>query len=377
MVEQGQYLATVGNCISCHTRPGGAPFSGGRPFATSLGTLYSSNITSDPGTGIGKWSVTDLRRAMHEGIAADGYRLFPAFPYPAFTKVSIRDIDAIYSYLRTLAPVHYSPPANDFVFTQRWGLAVWNELFFKGGRFEADPKQSTQWNRGAYLVEGLGHCSVCHSPRNSFLAEVPSRKYSGGHFENEVATGNARSWSGVNLTSARSGLAAWTKTQLEQYLKSGFSTRAGTFGPMNEVIINSSRYLTREDVSAMALYLKSLPPIVLVGAQVSPDSVKAGAALYEEHCAECHLASGRGGMFTGPPLAGSAVVQAEGPESLINIILYGAQPPEEISLGSWETMKPYKDVLSDTDIADVSNFVRGSWGNEAPMVAPRDVAAQR
>jgi mono/diheme cytochrome c family protein len=376
-IARGEYLAAAGNCVSCHSRSGGAPFSGGRPFTTAFGTIYSSNITPDVETGIGKWTMTDLRRAMFEGIAAGGYRLFPAFPYTSFTKVSPQDVDAIYAYLRTLTPVRYSPPANGIVFRQRWGLSLWNALFFNAGRFEPDSKQSAEWNRGAYLVEGLGHCGACHSPRNAFMAEISSEAYAGGQLQAAVTAGVTRRWSGVNLTTAKTGLAAWSLRQLEQYLKSGFSTRAGAFGPMNEVIVNSLRNLRDEDIHAIASYLKSLPPKGTSHANVAADAARTGAAIYKEHCEECHLVSGRGGMLSGPPLAGSAVVQADDPASLINTILYGPEAPKEISFGFWETMKFYNDVLTDADIASICNFVRSSWGNAAPAVTARDAAGQR
>ncbi len=376
-LERGKYLTDAGNCMSCHTRPGGAPFSGGVPFATKMGTIYSSNITPDEDTGIGKWQIEDLRRAMHDGIGAGGRRLFPAFPYTSFTKVSDADIDAIYAYLRTLQPVRYTPPANDFLFRQRWGMMFWNLLFFRSGRFEPDAKQSPEWNRGAYLVEGLGHCDACHSPRNIFMAEKARQAYSGGTFPEKVTGRHIRSWSAVNLTSSKTGLAAWSMDNLAKYLKTGFSPRAGTFGPMNDVIDNSLKNLSPEDIHAMAVYLKSLPPLESSEAVPPEAAVKAGAEIYRDHCEECHMSSGRGGIFNAPPLAGSAVVQANDPASLINILLYGPDEPKDISFGAWETMKPYKDVLSDAEIAAVSNYIRGSWKNRGSAVMPADVARQR
>src|SRR5665213_1360308 len=288
-LERGKYLADAGNCVSCHTRPSGARFSGGVPFTTKLGTIYSSNITPDRETGIGRWNVDDLRRAMHDGIAAGGSRLFPAFPYTSFTKVSDADIGAIYAYLRTLQPVRYSPPANGVLFRQRWGMMFWNLMFFKSGRFEPDAKQSEEWNRGAYLVEGLGHCDACHSPRNVFMAEKTSHAYSGGNLQDKVTGGAIRRWSAVNLTSPRTGLAAWSVDNLAKYLKTGFSLRAGVFGPMNDVIDKSLKNLSVEDVHAMAIYLKSLPPQDSSEAALPEAAVKAGAVLYGDHCEECHM----------------------------------------------------------------------------------------
>lgn len=378
LIERGQYLATTANCAACHTRPSGAPFAGGVPFVTPLGTLYSTNITPDPETGIGRWSGEDLRRAMHEGIAPGGRRLFPAFPYPSFTRVSDEDVDAIYAYLRSLEPQHYTPPSNGILFRLRWPMAIWNRLFFKPARFRSDPSKSEQWNRGAYLVEGLGHCGACHTPRNAFLAEREAQAVSGGVIQGNVVGGGLRQWSAVNLTPAQDGTAAWSVDDLANYLKLGFSRRGGTFGPMNEVIVNSLSRLSAEDVRAMAVYIKSLPPRES-STSTAPraEEIALGQPIYKKHCETCHAASGRGGMFTGPPLAGSTIVLSENPASLINVIIYGADVPKGIQTGSWETMKPFRDVLSDTDIAAVANFVRGSWNNRAPAVSPSEVNRQR
>jgi mono/diheme cytochrome c family protein len=376
-ISRGKYLADAGNCISCHTQPGAMPFTGGVRFETPFGTLFSSNITPDPLTGIGAWKADDLRRAMHEGVAVGGHRLFPAFPYPSFTKVTDADIDAIYAYMRSVKAVSYTPPSSSFVFSQRWGMASWNALFFSEGRFKPDAMQSAEWNRGAYLVEGLGHCGACHTPRNLLMAEKSDKGYSGGSLQDEVVPGKSRRWSAVNLTSAKSGLNAWSVNDLAKYLQTGFSARGGTFGPMNAVIVNSTKKLTAEDVRAMAVYLKSLPAQEANNDGVTPEQVSAGAAIYKDRCEKCHATSGRGGMFSGPPLAGSAVVQAEDPASLINVILYGPETPVDVVFGSWERMQPYMNVLNDSEVAAVSNYIRGSWGNRAAAVKAAEVAQQR
>ena len=210
------------------------------------------------------------------------------------------------------------------------------------------------------------------------MAEIPERAYGGAIIWNEVEPGKYRRWSAVNITPARGGLGAWSQDDLAAYLGTGFSLRAGTFGPMNKVIVHSLMHLAESDIDAMALYLKELPAIVEhEGPGVPPELVAAGEPVYQEHCAECHRRSGRGGIFHGPPLAGSAIVQSNSPHSLINIILYGADMPDEVSFGAWETMRPYRDRLTDEEIAAVSNFVRGSWGNLAPPVDANDVARQR
>jgi mono/diheme cytochrome c family protein len=373
----GKYLTEAANCVSCHTRPDGAKFAGGVPFTTKFGTIYSPNITTDLDTGIGRWTLADLRRAMHEGIAAAGYRLFPAFPYTDFTKISDADADAIYAYLRTIAPVRYSPPANGFLFSQRWAMRFWNALFFTPGRFAPEPTKSSEWNRGAYLVGGLGHCGSCHSPRNWFMAAIASEAYAGGSILDRVSADKNRRWSAVNLTSAKSGLLSWSQNNLVRYLGTGVSPRAGTFGPMNEVITNSLRHLSADDLSAMAIYLKSLPAREPADSKASPEGSQPSAAAYRDHCEKCHLVSGRGGMFNGPPLAGSAVVQTEDPASLINIVLLGSDTPPDVALGAWETMKPNANTLTDREVAAICNYVRSAWGNNGRLVTEADVAAQR
>ena len=377
-IDRGKYLATAGNCISCHTRPGGLPFTGGRAFVTPFGTIYSTNITPDNTTGIGKWKAADLRRAMHEGMAPEGRPLFPAFPYTSYTKVTDADVNDIYAYLRSLKPERYTPPENSILFRQRWPMTLWNAFFFESARFTPDTSKTDEWNRGAYLVDGLGHCGACHTPRNVFMAEVASRAYTGGSgIMEEVAKDKLRPWSGVNLTSAKEGLAAWSVGDLTKYLKTGFSARAGTYGPMNDVIVNSLREMTPEDVRAMAVYIKSLPAHESATAVVTADQAKSGEAIYKSRCEKCHMSSGRGGMFTAPPLSGSAVVQTDDPASLINTILFGPTIPKEVSLGAWETMKAYRDILNDAETAQLANYLRGSWGNRGRPVTPSDVARQR
>jgi alcohol dehydrogenase (quinone), cytochrome c subunit len=379
VLRQGRYLATAANCISCHTRPGGPPFAGGLAFQTPLGTIYSSNITPDFESGIGKWSEADLIRAMHEGIAPDGHRLYPAFPYTSFTKVTDADVQAIYAYLRTLRPVRYTPPSNDIAFNQRWTMIVWNALFFKPGRYTRTAAQSAEWNRGAYLSEGLGHCGACHTPRNLSMAEIADRAFAGGDLQDKVTDNRIRRWSAVNLTPSSTGLGSWSVGDIARYLQTGFSQHGGAFGPMNDVISNSTRYLSMNDLHAVATFIKSLPPQEsLVEPKPSADQLKSGEAIYRDRCEKCHLTSGRGGLFNGPRLAGSAVVQAVDPASLVNVILYGAQgPPVLGAFGGWETMNSYANILSDEQIAALCNYVRNTWGNRGNLVTASDVGKQR
>jgi len=259
----------------------------------------------------------------------------------------------------------------------RWPLALWNSLYFRPGRYAVNPVRSAEWNRGAYLVEGPGHCGACHTPRNLLLAERDDSFLHGGTLQVALDKDHARRWSAVDLTPSARGLRSWSVAELTKYFQTGVSTRAGTFGPMNEVIANSLSGLTASDLNAMAVYLKSLPPRAYVEEAVAPGLVSEGAPIYKARCQKCHGSSGRGGMFSGPPVAGSAVVQAEDPASLINIILHGSDAPKALASGSWETMPAYADVLDDAQIAAVSNFLRGSWGNRGEAVSSASVHAQR
>jgi mono/diheme cytochrome c family protein len=382
-VEQGHYLVQAANCISCHTAPGGAPFAGGQAFQTTyrfLGNIYSSNITPDRDTGLGAWTENDFIQAMRLGIAPHGRHLFPAFPYTSFTKLTDTDLKAIYAYLRTVPVVHARPPDNSFWFRQRWVMALWNGLFFKPGEFAPQATQSDVWNRGDYLVEALGHCGACHTPRNLLLAESTQAPLTGGIQVSEVESGKNRIWSAPNLTSAESGLAKWSAEDLRKYLKTGHSRRAGILGPMNEVIANSLRYLTDADLLAMVTFIKSAPANGDSPQQtLSVDAQAAGQALYDKHCEECHLSTGRGGFRKAPPVSNSAIVQARNAASLVNVILYGATPAADIpaAFDTWEEMPGFKNKMTDAEVALLANFLRATWGNRGGRVSANFVAAQR
>jgi mono/diheme cytochrome c family protein len=384
LVERGRYLATAGNCISCHTRPGGAPFAGGLPFVTPFGTLYSTNITAHPETGIGQWSQEQFVLALREGLRPDGQHLYPAFPYTAFTRISDEDAAALFAYFRTVAPVNYRAPDNElgFPYNQRWLLAAWKMLYFEEGRFVPEAAQSAEWNRGAYLTQGLGHCSSCHTPRNFLGAEDMERAFTGGS-HSHTSHGRTLDWSATNLTSAPSGLGAWSTEDLVSYLKHGMSPQAGVFGPMNEVVLNSTRHLEERDLRAMAVYLKSLPAQEPpAGPPPSAETMRAGEVLYTIHCGTCHLPTGLGSDTTGPPMVGSSVTLAADPASLINITLHGPDlpgesPSPEWQARRWQMMEPYGAKLSDEEVAVLLTFVRNAWGNRASAVDAKQVGRQR
>lgn len=379
----GKYVAAAGNCISCHTKEGGEPFAGGVAFKTDFGTIYSTNITPDPNAGIGNWTQEQFNRAMREGLDDEGKHLYPAFPYTAFTKVSDEDLVDLFAYMKSVAPSSYAPPANEmgFPFNQRGLMAVWNTLFFEPTRFTPDAKQSAEWNRGAYLVEGLGHCGACHTPRNFLGAEKADQALAGGTYQDKIPGGEIRPWYAVNLTSASTGLKAWTQEDIFTYLKTGHGTRVGSYGPMNEVITNSTRNLTDDDVQAMATYIKALPPIENGGKQTLDDKAqRAGETLYTIHCGTCHLPTGLGsvpGSELGASLVGSAVVQGNDPSTLINVILYGTEVVSPAPAKGWKNMKAFGNLLEDEDVATLANYLRTSWGNQGSAVTASQVAKQR
>lgn len=377
-VERGRYVATAGNCVSCHTRANGPAYAGGVAFETPMGVIYSTNITPDDETGIGRWSAEDFRRAMHEGVAPGGRRLFPAFPFTSFTKVSDADIADLYAFLRTLKRERAPEFDNGVLFSMRWPMAVWNGMQFQPGRFEPRADRTPAWNRGAYLVEGLLHCGACHSPRNWMLAERSDSPLQGGVLRADVGNGSTRTWSAVDLTSGDRGLSSWSEQDLVRYLQRGVSPKAGTFGPMNEVILNSTRFLRPDDLAAVAAYVKSIhkdpPPAPNL---VAAGEAALGGAIYKDRCAKCHGPAGRGSLFSGPPLAGSAIVQSDDASSLINVILHGPKLAPDVSYGQWETMGDYADRLDDAQIATLINYLRGTWGNRAPSVDESHVRRQR
>lgn len=382
--DRGAYLTAVGNCVSCHTREDGPAMAGGLEFETPFGTIYSTNITPDAQTGIGDWSLEEFTAAMREGERPDGSHLYPVFPYTAFTKVSDEDIAAIYEHLQTMEPVSYAPPDNDlgFPYNQRWGLGVWKSAFFDEGRYEPDPEQSEEWNRGAYLVEGLGHCAMCHSPRNAAGGVDGDLLMTGGVYMERVE-GKLSAWSAPNLTSADNGLGQWSHEDIADYLKLGFSERSGVFGPMNNVVVNSTRHMSADDVDAMTVYLKSLPAnSQQSGKPATDDVLRAGSVQYDIHCGTCHLPTGEGSAETGPPVLWSPVVLDVNPETLINITLYGAQlphtPPSTEWMGrGWKRMEAYANKLSDEQAAALLSYIRSAWGHEAGAVTPEQVATQR
>lgn len=381
VIERGEYLVIASNCATCHTVDGGEPYAGGLPFKTGFGTIYSTNITPDPETGIGSWTEAQFERALRAGIGADGKHLYPAFPYTSFTKIVDEDVAALYAYFQTLSPVNASNRENEmsFPYNQRWLMAGWNLLFFDQGTFVAETDRSPEWNRGAYLVESLGHCSACHTPRNALGGPVKSRRKAGGVYSDKVPTGHYRDWAAPNLTSAPTGLHHWPVEELTDYLATGRSKLHIAFGPMNEVIMNSTSRLEGDDQRAMAVYIKSLPAKENKFADnISTQELGRGQTIYDLHCGTCHQPTGLGSPETGARLVGSPTVQASDPSSLINVIIYGPElsdpsPPQH----DWRPMEGFNDKINDEDIATLASYLRQMWGNKGGRVTAEQVAKQR
>ena len=364
VIERGRYAVATGNCQGCHTVSGEAPFTGGRGLETPFGTIYSPNITFEPDTGLGRWSREDFWKAMHEGIAPDGSYLYPAFPYPHFTKMPREEVDAIYDYLATLPPIRKEKPENELPFplNLRMPLAAWNWMFFDKGGFEPDPEKSNQWNRGAYLVEGPGHCAGCHTEKNFAGADKESRHLMGGTLEHWAAPSIRGKGAG--------GLAHWTETEIVEFLKTGRNRHTAAFSTMAEVIELSTQHLSDADLTAIAVYLKDLD-LEPRGGQPRPDDavMAAGQAIFFDNCAACHASNGEGvpGFFA--PLPRSNKVNHDDPTTVIRVILEGARAVPTHARPSPLSMPAFDWKLSDEQIAAVASFIRASWGNNSAPVS--------
>jgi mono/diheme cytochrome c family protein len=372
-VERGRYLAIAGDCRSCHTNPGGQPFAGARPIRTPFGIIYSANITPDAKTGIGRWTEADFYRAVHNGIAHGGKNLYPVFPYTYFTRMSRSDVDSIWAYLQTLPPTYQVKPPNrlPFPLNIRFLLNLWNALYFHPGEFRANPAMSAEWNRGAYIVWGPGHCGACHTRKNFLGADRNGHALQGGNLDN---------WVALDLTGdPRRGLASWSEGDIVEYLRSGRNARAAASGSMQEVVYESTSRMSDPDLAAIAAYLKNLPPRRHVKGWNAPSAsaMLSGQAIYLDTCAACHGQNGEGQPRMFPPLAGDSAVQAHDPTTTFRIILEGSRSVPTPAKPSAPAMPAFAWKLNDEEIASVATFVRNSWGNSAPQVSSRSVAKLR
>ncbi|MGE0807235.1 MAG: cytochrome c [Burkholderiaceae bacterium] len=380
LVERGRYLARAGNCAACHTVRGGAPYAGGRPIDTPFGVVYSSNLTPDDGTGLGRWNADHFWRAMHNGRSRDGRLLYPAFPYPNYTQVTREDSDALYAYLRSLAPAAQPnrPHALRFPYDTQAALAIWRALFFQPGVFEPHAGQSAEWNRGAYLVGGLGHCNACHAGRNLLGATGAALELGGGMIA-------AQNWYAPSLAAAdQAGVGHWPIDEIVQLLKTGVTARGTVSGPMAEVVVRSTQHLSDADLQAMATFLRALsssePPVSSRRADSTPPSqaiLERGAAVYERRCADCHGADGQGVPRAYPPLAGNRAVTLEPAANVLQIVLHGGYAPATAGNPRPFGMPPFATELGDDEIAAVVSYIRNAWGNRGSAVGSVDVARYR
>ena len=375
-LQRGEYLARAGSCMHCHTQRGGAAYAGGRAIETPFGSVYTSNLTPDVDTGIGRWSADDFWQALHNGRSKDGHWLLPAFPYGNFTRVNRADSDALYAWLRTVPAVSQANRPNTLAwpFSSQWALGLWRGLFFRAQVFKPDTGQSEQWNRGAYLVQGLGHCSACHAARNAMGASSDAMALAGGMIA-------VQDWYAPALASRSQagGVPRWTTQAVVQMLQTGISSQGAAMGPMAEVVLRSTQYLTSADLAAMALYLEDLPPVSdsFVSASkrsnADHDAPLPGARLYKDHCAQCHAEDGQGVPHAYPALAGSGAVNMASPMNLVQIVLNGGFAPATSGNPRPFGMPPFALSMSDHDMAAVLSYVRSAWGNRGGEVTPQDV----
>lgn len=391
-VDRGAYLARVGDCIACHTAgPQSPPFAGGMPLNSPFGKIYSTNITPDPVNGIGKYTLDEFTRAVRNGVARDGRRLYPAMPYASFTGITDDDIKALYAYfMNEVAPVNHKPPETrlPFPFNIRFSLFFWDALFVKHERYQPRNDKDAQWNRGAYLVQTLGHCGACHTPRGLAFQERAYTESSPFY----LSGGLVDNWFAVNLRGdAAAGLGQWSESDIAAFLGTGHGGQIAAFGSMVDVVENSTQYFQKVDLDAIAHYLKSLSPhadkasyqpvapavAVMSSAMAAGEIERPGAGLYQSFCAKCHQVTGAGKPDKSPKLAGNSVVLSGNATSLIRLLLEGGRTAQIKGGPKVQKMPSYAKKFSDQQIAEVLNFIRNSWGNAAAPVTTREVSLLR
>lgn len=371
-VAEGKYLAAAGDCVACHTAVGGTPFAGGTIINTGFGKLVGPNLTPDKDTGIGSWTDAQFVRAVKYGVGHNGEHLYPGLPYIYFNKVPATDILKIRAYLNTLPPVHNQINSNQlpFPFSIRLLMIGWNMLFFPNtGDMMADPNQTAEWNRGAYLVDSLGHCAACHTNKNFLGGDDTGHELQGYVVDNANAP---------NLTNSAAGLGAWSADDIATYLKTGHNAFADSAGPMADVITHSTSILTLADDKAIGVYLKSLGDSTPAPAPIAATdpAMVAGAKIYSDECAACHTNAGTGLPNIFPALKGSPVVQADPPATLTHLLLHGGQSVGTAT-ASASAMPAFGGQLTDEQAADVLTYIRNQWGNAAPAVTADQVNKAR
>jgi len=380
LIKEGEYLAKAGDCIACHSDPGGKPFAGARAMPTPFGTLYSSNISPDPTYGIGRWTADQFYNMLHTGRSPDGGLIYPAMPFQDYTKVTRHDSDAIFAYLRSVPAIHQANKPNElhFPYNNRQLILGWRTLYFEEGEYRRDATKSAEWNRGAYLVQGLGHCAMCHSPINALGGTSEAQMFQGGLIP-------MQNWYAPSLTSDReAGLGEWSLEDIVDLLRKGVSNRGAVYGPMAEVVYNSLQYLTDADAKAMAVYLKSLgqqtpAPAAANGITASERSLllSLGQSVYNGQCASCHGLEGRGKLPDYPPLADNQSIQMESAVNPIRMVLNGGFPPGTQLNPAPYGMPPFAGLLSDDQVAAVVTYIRTAWGNHGSAVTAQQANALR
>ncbi|HEY3919611.1 MAG TPA: cytochrome c [Stellaceae bacterium] len=385
--SKGEYVARAGDCIACHSVTGGKAFAGGLKMGTPIGAIYSTNITPDKETGIGDYSFEDFARAVRQGVAKDGHHLYPAMPYPSYAKITDADMHDLYDFFMKEVPaVHQANRPSEIpgYLSFRWPLAIWNTLFTSSGAYQNNSAHDAAWNRGAYLVEGLGHCGACHTPRGWAFQEKALDDGSSSYLQgSELDAWSAPELRGDQLT----GLGSWSQADLATFLKSGHNDKGVAFGSMLDVVNNSTPYLNDDDVNAIAGYLKSLPATTQQAAYTYNEATTTalqsgkpghtGGDIYLGYCSSCHGLDGKGQTPFIPPLAGNPVVLDSDPASLINLVLNGAEPIVIKGTPDAYRMPQYRVQLTDQQVADALSFVRSGWGNGAGAVAADDVKKLR
>jgi mono/diheme cytochrome c family protein len=372
LIERGHYLAVLGDCTACHTAPGGKFLAGGRRLETPFGHLVSPNITPDPETGIGNWSDQTFFNALHIGVSDQ--HLYPAMPYPYYTKVSHDDVMAIRAWLSTIPPVKNDVHSDTlpFPFNIRAAMVGWDDLYFRPGYWENRSDKSAEWNRGGYLVEGLGHCGACHTPKNVFGADENSQ-----HLQGYALQG----WFAPDITGDnRIGIGGWSVDDIAEYLRSGTNRFTDASGPMADEVSDSTSHWSVADLRAAATYLKDMPG----PNQAAPQAVSAqdpamvaGAAIYADECSACHTMGGTGIERMLPALKGSPFVQQTNPDSLLHVVLEGTRSVATPTAPTGPAMPAFGWKFSDEQVAAVLTYVRNAWGNAAPAVSPGDAERAR
>jgi mono/diheme cytochrome c family protein len=387
-VQDASYVARLADCVACHSLPGKAPFSGGLAMGSPLGVIYATNITPDKDTGIGNYTLAEFDNAVRRGVAKDGHRLYPAMPYPSYAKLSDDDVKKLYDYFMfAVQPVKAENKPSDIPSPMniRWPLAYWNAVFAPAGSaYQPKTDKDADWNRGAYIVQTLGHCGACHTERSIAFNEVALNEGNSSY----LAGAYLDAWHSSNLTGDnRTGLGRWSEDDVVQFLKTGRNVHATVYGSMLDAYNNSTQFMTDADLKGVAKYLKSLPGTKNEPDYTYVDTTQAalsgqgldtpGVSLYLKQCSNCHNVDGKGRGALQPTLAGNPTVIEKDPSSVINILLNGAGRMVTDGVPDSYRMTPFRVLLRDDQIADIATFIRTSWGNNAPAVTAADVKKMR